>query len=60
MPAIKYFAELDRINAKHALGPVIQDMSEHQLKVALLYILYGIDIYEAIDSAGSFPRDIPH
>ena len=57
MPAINYLSELDRVNAKKALGPVIEEMSERQLKVALLYILYGIDIYEAIDSAGAFPRD---
>ena len=56
MPAINYLSELDKINAKKALGPVIQDMSEHQLKVALLYVLHGIDIYEAVDSAGAFPR----
>ena len=57
MPAIKYLAELDRINAKKALGPIVQDMPERQLRVALLYILHGLDIYEAIDSASSFPRD---
>jgi hypothetical protein len=57
MPAITYFAELDRINAQKALGPVILDMSEHQLKVALLYVLHGIDVYDAIDSARAFPRD---
>jgi hypothetical protein len=57
MPAIRYLAELDRVNAKKSLGPIIEDMSERQLKVALLYILYGIDIYEAIDTAGAFPRD---
>jgi hypothetical protein len=57
MPAIQYLAELDKINAKKALGPVIEEMSERQLRVALLYILHGLDIYEAIDSAGAFPRD---
>ena len=57
MPAIQYLAELDKINAKKALGPIIQEMTERQLKVALLYVLHGIDIYEAIDSAGAFPRD---
>ncbi len=51
MPAINYLSELDRINAKKALGPIIKDMSERELKVALLYILHGIDIYEAVESA---------
>lgn len=54
MPAIKYLAELDKINARKVLGPVIQEMSERELRVALLYVLYGIDIYEAIDSGRSF------
>lgn len=56
MPAINYLAELDKRNAKKALGPIIQDMSERQLRVALLYIIHGIDIYEAIDSAGAYPE----
>ena len=51
MPAINYLSELDRINAKKALGPMIEDMGERELRVALLYILHGIDIYEAVDSA---------
>jgi ATP-dependent protease Clp ATPase subunit len=52
MPAINYLSELDRINAKKALGPIIRDMSERELKVALLYVLHGTDIYEAVESAG--------
>jgi hypothetical protein len=54
MPAIDYLSELDRVNAKKALGPIIQEMTERQLRVALLYVLHGIDIYEAVDSAGAF------
>ena len=56
MPAIDYLSELDRVNAKKALGPIIQEMTERQLKVALLYVLHGIDIYEAVDSAGAYPE----
>ena len=55
MPAINYLSELDRINAKKALGPMIEDMGERGLRVALLYILHGIDVYEAIDSATAYP-----
>ena len=51
MPAINYLSELDRINAKKSLGPIIQDMSGRESKVALLYVLHGIDIYEAVESA---------
>lgn len=51
MPAIHYLAELDRLNAKKALQPIIEDMNERELRVALLYVLHGMDFYEAIDSA---------
>jgi hypothetical protein len=51
MPAINYFSDLERINAKKALGPMIEDMGERELRIALLYVLHGIDVYEAIDSA---------
>ena len=51
MPAIHYLSELDRLKAKKALQPIIEDMNERELRVALLYVLYGMEIYEAIDSA---------
>jgi len=51
MPAIHYLAELDRLKAKKALQPIIEDMNERELRVALLYVLHGMEIYEAIDSA---------
>ena len=57
MPAINYLAELDRLKAKKDLAPAIQEMSQRQLRVAMLYVLHGIDIYEAVDSATSFSRD---
>jgi len=51
MPAINYLAELDRLKAKKDLQPIIEDMDERELRVALLYVLHGMEIYEAIDSA---------
>ena len=51
MPVLNYLAELDRLKAKRDLTPMILDMDERELRVALLNILHGIDIYEAIDSA---------
>ena len=56
MPAINYLSELDRINAKKALGPMIEDMGERELRVALFYILHGVDVYEAVDSALLFKK----
>jgi hypothetical protein len=51
MPAINYLAEVDRLKAKKDLKPIIEDMSERELRVALFYVLHGMEIYEAIDSA---------
>jgi len=51
MPAIHYLSELDRLKAKKALQPIIEDMNERELRLALLYVLHGVEIYEAIDSA---------
>ena len=51
MPAIHYLSELDRLKAKKVLQPIIEDMNERELRVALLYVLHGMEIYEAIDSA---------
>jgi len=51
MPAIHYLSELDRLKAKKDLQPIIEDMLERELRVALLYVLHGMDFYEAIDSA---------
>ena len=51
MPALNYLAEVDRLKAKKDLRPIIEDMEERELRFALLYVLHGMDIYEAIDSA---------
>ena len=51
MPAIHYLAEIDRLRAKKDLQPIIEDMNERELRIALLYVLHGMEIYEAIDSA---------
>lgn len=53
MPAINYLAEVDRLKAEKDLRHLILDMSEGELRVTILYVLHGIDIYEAIDSAKS-------
>ena len=51
MPALNYLAEIDRLKAKRDLTPMILDMDERELRVAMLNVLHGIDIYEAIDTA---------
>ena len=51
MPSIHYLAEMDRLKAIKDLQPIIEDMNERELRVALLYVLHGMEIYEAIDSA---------
>lgn len=56
MPAIHYVAELDRVNVQKTLYPIVQDMDEQELRVALLYVLHGVDVYDAIDSARGYPR----
>lgn len=58
MPAINYLAELDRVNAKKALQPIIEDMDEGELRVALLYLLHGMEIYEVFDTARHFPSGL--
>jgi hypothetical protein len=57
MPAIHYLAELDRLKAKKDLQPIIEDMNERELRLALLYVLHGMDFYEAIDSARCVERN---
>jgi hypothetical protein len=56
VPAIHYMAEMDRLKAKKNLQPIIEDMNERELRVALLYVLHGMEIYEAIDWAKLIPK----
>lgn len=56
MSSIHYLTEVDRFKVKKALRSIIQDMTEDELRAGLLYILHGIDIFEAIDSARR-PKD---
>lgn len=51
MPAINYLAALDKLKAKKDLTPIILDMDEGELRIALFYIIHGMDIYKAIDLA---------
>jgi hypothetical protein len=56
MIGIHYLAELDKVNVQKTLCPIVQGMDKQELKVTLLYILHGIDVYDAIDSARGFPK----
>ncbi len=51
MPAIHYLAEADRLKMKEVLWPILIKMSKRELQIALSYVLYGVDIYEAFESA---------
>lgn len=51
MLSINYLTEDDKIKMKKTLWPIVEKMSSRELRVALFYILYGVDIYEAIESA---------
>ena len=53
MPAINYLSELDKIKIKKDLRPIIDDMAQNQLYLALIYILDGVDLYAAMDTASA-------
>ena len=56
MPAIHYLTELDKKKLKEELTPIIYDMPHHQIFFALIFILDGMDIKEAIDRANLIPK----
>ena len=56
MPAINYLAEIDKIRVKKDLAPFVFDMNERELRVALLNVLHGMDVYKAIDTALMPPK----
>ena len=58
MPAINYLSELDRLKAKKDLQIIIEEMEERELRLTLLYVLNGMDIYEAVDSSSVRVRTI--
>ena len=59
MPTIHYLADIDRLNAKKILTPLIESMSEHELRISLLYLLHGMDVYDSIYSAISLIPGAP-
>lgn len=56
MPCIHYLSEIDRINIKKDLRPIIDDMAQNQVYMALNYILDGMEIGEAIDRANAIHK----
>ena len=56
IPAIYSLSDLDKIKIKKDLRPIIDDMAQNQLYLALIYILDGFDLYAAIDTASATPK----
>ena len=54
MSGILYLAESDKREAWKKYRPILEDMKEHQLRQALVLILFGEDIEKAFDIAMSF------
>jgi len=51
MTALHYLTEYDRLKTFDTYKPIIMDMDERTLRVALLLILNGNTVEEAIDKA---------
>jgi len=56
MPAIQYPSELYRIELKKELRPIIDEMAQNQIYMALNYIIDGMEVKEAIDRACLIPK----
>jgi hypothetical protein len=56
MPAIKYQSELYRIELKKELRPIIDEMAQNQIYMALNYIIDGMEVREAIERANLIPK----
>jgi len=56
MPAIKYQSELYRIDLKKELRPIIDEMAQNQIYMALNYIIDGMEVREAIERANLIPK----
>lgn len=54
MSGILYLAEQDKRDAWRKYRPILEDMSERQLRQALILILNGEDIEKAFDIAMTF------
>jgi len=56
MRNIEYLNDLERRVTRERLYPLILGMTECELRIALFYIIHGIEIEEAIRSAIIAPR----
>lgn len=51
MPAIQYLSNYDRIQTWRKYRPIIEDMNERQLRIALILLLDELQVDEALDVA---------
>ena len=56
MTCVHYLSEQDRIEINKELEPIIADMAQNQIYMALICILDGMEIKEAIDLARRIPK----
>ena len=56
MTQIHYLSEYDREKINKEVRPIIDDMAQNQIYMALTYILDGMEIKEAIDLANAIPK----
>jgi len=56
MVCVHYLSEHERIEINKKLRPIIDDMAQNQIYMALLYVLDGMEIKEAIDLANLIPK----
>jgi len=56
MTCVHYLSEHDRIEINKKLRPIIDDMAQNQIYMALIYILDGIEIERAIELANIIPK----
>jgi len=56
MTQIHYLSEYDREKINKEVRPIIDEMAQNQIYMALTYILDGMEIREAIDLANTIPK----
>lgn len=54
MPAIQYLSNYDKIQTWKKYRPIIEDMNEKQLRIALILLLDELQVEEAFDGAMAF------
>jgi len=57
MPTLHYLSDYDRIQLWKKYRPIIEDMNEKQLRVALILLLDATEVNEAFDTAMAYKRD---